>query len=78
MFLTRGPCGAKPQVKGAQGPIGRPNPMAGRPHFELVRAGTWWLCSHINLEEDHMPRVGGNWEEWLAGHMNGRPAIHHI
>jgi hypothetical protein len=24
------------------------------------------------------PRVGENWEEWLAGHMDGRTAIHHL
>jgi hypothetical protein len=23
-------------------------------------------------------RVGGNWEEWSAGHVDGRPAIHHL
>jgi hypothetical protein len=24
------------------------------------------------------PRVSGNWEEWLAGHVDGRSAIHHL
>jgi hypothetical protein len=24
------------------------------------------------------PRVGGNWKEWSAGHMDGRSAIHHL
>jgi hypothetical protein len=43
MFVTPKPHGAKPQVKGAQGLAGRPNPMAGRPHFESVQAGTWPL-----------------------------------
>jgi hypothetical protein len=33
MFVTRRPCGAKPQVKGAQGP-------ADRPHFESAQAET--------------------------------------
>jgi hypothetical protein len=23
-------------------------------------------------------RVGGNWEEWPAGHVEGRPAVHHL
>jgi hypothetical protein len=55
MFVTCRPRGAKPQVKGAQGPADRPNPMVGRPHFESVRTGTWWLRSHIGLEEDPMP-----------------------
>jgi hypothetical protein len=40
MFATRRPRGAKPLVKGAQGPIGRPNPLAGWPHFESVQAET--------------------------------------
>jgi hypothetical protein len=40
--------GAKPQVKGAQGP-------ADWPHFESVRAGTWRLRSHVGLEEDPIP-----------------------
>jgi hypothetical protein len=28
----------KPQVKGAQGPVGRPNPLTSRPQLELVQA----------------------------------------
>jgi hypothetical protein len=24
------------------------------------------------------PRVSGNQEEWLAGHVDGRPAVHHL
>jgi hypothetical protein len=53
--MTRRPHGAKPQVKGAQGPAGRPNPMAGRPHFESVQAETWWLRSHVSSQADAMP-----------------------
>jgi hypothetical protein len=53
MFVTHKPRGAKPQVKGAQGP-------AGRPHFELVEAWTWRLHSHVGLEEDPMPK--GQWK----------------
>jgi hypothetical protein len=40
MFVTRRPHGVKPQVKGTQGPGGQPNPLAGRPHIELVQAKT--------------------------------------
>jgi hypothetical protein len=53
--VTRRPHGAKPLVKGAQGP-------ASRPHFESVQAGTWQLRSHINLEEDHVPK-----SQWKQG-----------
>jgi hypothetical protein len=40
LFVTRRPRGAKPQVKGAQEPAGRPNPLAGRSHFESVQVET--------------------------------------
>jgi hypothetical protein len=49
MFVTRRPRGAKPQVKGAQGP-------ASRPDFELAQDETWQLRSHVGLEEDPMPK----------------------
>jgi hypothetical protein len=38
MFVTHRPRGAKPQVKEAQGPVGRP-------HFESVQAKTTRLRS---------------------------------
>jgi hypothetical protein len=75
--MTRRPHGAIPQAKGAQGPGGRPNPMASRPYFESVRAGTWWLCSHVSSQEHPMPdsrwKMGG-----VAGHVDGRMAVHHL
>jgi hypothetical protein len=40
MFVTCKPHGAKPQVKGARGPAGKPNPLADQSHFELVKAET--------------------------------------
>jgi hypothetical protein len=49
MFVTRRPRGAKPQVKGTQGPAGWPNPLAGRPHFESVQTETWWLLSYVSV-----------------------------
>jgi hypothetical protein len=67
MFLTHRPCGAKPQVKGSQGPASRPNPMAIQPHFESIWTGTWWLCSHTGLEEDPMPE-----SKWKTGGVAGR------
>jgi hypothetical protein len=59
---------AKPQVKGAHGPAGKLNPMAGRPHFESVRAETWWLHPHIGLEQDPMLE-----SRWKLGGVVGRP-----
>jgi hypothetical protein len=66
--VTRRPSGVKPQVKGAQGPVGGANPMAGRPHFELVQAKTWWLCSYIGLQEYPMLE-----SRWKPGGVAGRP-----
>jgi hypothetical protein len=68
MFVARRPHGAKPQVKGAQGSVDQPNPMADQPHFESVQAGTWRLRSHVSLEEDHMPE-----SQWKPGGVAGRP-----
>jgi hypothetical protein len=68
MFVTRRSRGPKPQVKGAQGPAGPPNPMAGRPDFELVQAKTWRLHSHVSSKEDPMPE-----SQWKSGGVAGRP-----
>jgi hypothetical protein len=68
MFVVCRPRGAKPQVKGAQGSAGRPNPMAGRPDFESVQAETWRLRSHISSEEDPMPE-----SQWKPGGVAGQP-----
>jgi hypothetical protein len=40
IFVTPRLCGAKPQVRGAQGPASWPNPMVSRPHFESIQAET--------------------------------------
>jgi hypothetical protein len=61
MFVTCRPRGDKPQVKGAQG-------MAGRPHFELVQAETWWLHSHVDSQEYTVPE---SW--WKLGGVAGWP-----
>jgi hypothetical protein len=68
MFVTRRSHRAKPQVKGAQGSAGRPNPLASRPHFESVQVRTRRLCSHVGLEEDPMPEG-----QWKPGGVTGRP-----
>jgi hypothetical protein len=68
MFVTLRPRGAKPQVKGAQGLAGRPNPMAGQPHFESVQAETWWLRSYVGSQEYPMLE-----SRWKPGGVAGRP-----
>jgi hypothetical protein len=68
MYVTRRPCEAKPQVKGAQGPVGQPNALSGQPHFELVQVETWWLHSYIGLQEYPMLE-----SRWKLGGGAGRP-----
>jgi hypothetical protein len=68
MFVTCRPHGAKPQIKGAQGPAGRPNPMAGWPHFESAQAGTWRLYSHVGSQEYPVPE-----SRWKPGGVAGQP-----
>jgi hypothetical protein len=68
MFVTRRRHGAKPKVKGAQGPAGQPNTMADQSHFESVRAGTCRPCSDVDLEEDPKPDT-----QWKSGGVAGQP-----
>jgi hypothetical protein len=63
MFVTHRPRGPNPQVKEAHGPVGRP-------HFKSAWAGTWWLRSHVGLEEDPIPE--SQWKlEGVAGQPHG-------
>jgi hypothetical protein len=70
MFVTRRLRGAKPQVKGAQGSVGhtlswfRPR-LDGYVHTSVYKSIP---C----------PRVSRDWEEWLADHVDGCPAVHHL
>jgi hypothetical protein len=70
MFVTRRPRGAKPQVKGAQGPtqhtLSRFRPGLGIYVHKSVHKSILYL------------RVSGNQEEWPAGHVDGRPVVHHL
>jgi hypothetical protein len=66
MFVTRRPHGAKPQVKGAQGRPVSPTP---------------WSAGHAPksvYKSIPYPRVSENREEWSAGHVDGRHAVHHL
>jgi hypothetical protein len=76
MFVTHRSRGAKPQVKGAQGSAGQPNPIASRQHFELVQTETLWLRSHIGSQEYPMPESWwklGVVAGWPRGRSPGRP-----
>jgi hypothetical protein len=65
--VTRRPHGAKPQVKGAQGPAG---------HGVGPRHGGY---IHTSVHKSILcPRVSENWEAWPAGRVDGRLAIHHL
>jgi hypothetical protein len=55
------PRGAKPQVKGAQGP-------AGRPHFESVQAETWRPRSYVGPQEHPVLE-----SRWKPGGVAGQP-----
>jgi hypothetical protein len=68
--VTRRPRGAKPQVKGAQG----------RAQHTLSRFGPGLgTYVHKSVHKSILyPRVSGNQEEWSAGHVDGRPAVHHL
>jgi hypothetical protein len=74
MFVTCRPRGAKPQVRGAQGPTDRPIPMVGLPHFESVQAETWWLRSYVGSQEYPMPE---SW--WLHSYVSSQeyPMVEH-
>jgi hypothetical protein len=76
MFVTRKPRGAKPQVKTAEGPAGQ-SWLAGHTLSQFrPRHGSY---VHTSVHKS-MPclRVSGNRLEWSAGHMDGRPTIHHL
>jgi hypothetical protein len=64
--VTRRPRGAKPQVKGAQGPADRPNTLSDGHTPKVV------------YKSIHCLKVGGDREEWPVGHVDGRLAVHHL
>jgi hypothetical protein len=70
MFVTRRPREAKPQVKGAQGPTSQT-----LSRFRLRLGG--YVDTSIQ-KRILCPRASGNREEWPAGHLDGRPTIHHL
>jgi hypothetical protein len=77
MFVTCRPCGAKPRVKGAQGPTG--------PTTWPVGHTLSWFRPRLDAYAPKSvyksipgPKVGGDREEWPIGHVDGRPIVHHL
>jgi hypothetical protein len=68
MFVTRRPRGAKPQVKGGQGPAGHT-----LSRFRPRHGGYFPTSVHKSIT---CLRVDGNRKEWPAGHVDGRPTVH--
>jgi hypothetical protein len=69
-FLTRRPCWAKPQVKGAQGPIGHT-----LSRFKPRLDGYTPKSVYKRIPA---PKVGLDREEWPACHLDGHPTVHHL
>jgi hypothetical protein len=70
MFVTRRPRGAKPQVNGAQGLAGQTLSK-----FRLRLDGYAPKSVYKSIP---CPKVSGDWEEWLDGHVDDHPVIHHL
>jgi hypothetical protein len=70
MFVTHRPRGAKPQVKWAQGSVSHTL------SWFMPRLGSY---VHISVHKSiPCSRVARNQEEWPTGHVDGRPAVHHL
>jgi hypothetical protein len=76
--VTRRPRGAKPQVKGFQGPDGRPTPWPAHHTLSRFRLRLGGYVRTLVYKSIPCLRVGGDREEWLAGHVDARPSIHHL
>jgi hypothetical protein len=70
MFVTRRSRGAKPEVKWAQGPVGH---ILSRFRPRLDGYATKSVYKSIPCS-----KVSGDWEEWSAKHVDGRPAVHQL
>jgi hypothetical protein len=70
MFVTCRPRGAKPQVKGAQGPAGHTLSQF-RPRLDgYTPKSVYKSIPCLNVDGDQ--------EEWPADHVDGCPAIHQL
>jgi hypothetical protein len=75
--MTRRPHGAKPQVKGAHGPADRATPWPAGHTLSRFRLRLGGYAPKAVYKSIQCPKFSGNREEWLAGHVDGRPTIHH-
>jgi hypothetical protein len=70
MFVTHRPREANPQVKRAQGPA-----CHTLSRFRL-RLGDY--APKVVYKSIQCLNVSGEQEEWLVGHVDGRPTVHHL
>jgi hypothetical protein len=68
--MTCRPRGAKPQVKGAQGPTDHT--------LSRIRLRLGGYASKLVYKRIPCLKVGGDRVEWSASHMDGRPAVHQL
>jgi hypothetical protein len=78
LFVTRRPCGAKAQVKGAQGLAGRPTPCPAGHTLSRFGPRLDGYTPKSVYKSIPCPRVGGDTEEWPTDHVDGHLAIHHL
>jgi hypothetical protein len=69
-FVSRRPPRAKPQVKGAQVPVGHT--------LSRFRPRLDGYAPKLVYKSISCLRVSGDQEKWPAGHVDGHPAVHHL
>jgi hypothetical protein len=70
--------GPNHKSKGLKGRLTGPTPWpAGHP-LSRFRSGHAGYTPKVVYKSIQCPKVGGNWEEWPASHVDGHPAIHHL
>jgi hypothetical protein len=75
--VTRRPCGAKPQVKGAQGSAG-PTPWSAGHTLSRFRLRLDGYAPKLVYKSIPCSRVSGDQDEWPASRVDGRPTVHHL
>jgi hypothetical protein len=68
--MTHRPCGVKPQVKGAQ-------VLAGHTLRQFRQTLDGYASKSV-YKSIPCSKVGGDREEWPAGHVDGHPVVHEL